>query len=111
MIRRPPRSTRTATLLPYTTLFRSPSPGGLAVAPPPLGPALGLPDGDVEVKHVLANAGLAVERNGGQVHRIGLDEDDGGAACSADNLELIDQGGRHPFAAIDRKSTRLNSSH
>src|SRR3546814_12242805 len=24
MIRRPPRSTRTATLLPYTTLFRSP---------------------------------------------------------------------------------------
>src|SRR3546814_3094916 len=28
MIRRPPRSTRTATLFPYTTLFRSP--GGLA---------------------------------------------------------------------------------
>src|SRR3546814_11195114 len=26
MIRRPPRSTRTDTLLPYTTLFRSPSP-------------------------------------------------------------------------------------
>src|SRR3546814_19350467 len=25
MIRRPPRSTRTATLLPYTTLFRSPA--------------------------------------------------------------------------------------
>src|SRR3546814_8764594 len=27
MIRRPPRSTRTATLFPYTTLFRSPSTG------------------------------------------------------------------------------------
>src|SRR3546814_12270624 len=27
MIRRPPRSTRTDTLFPYTTLFRSPSPG------------------------------------------------------------------------------------
>src|SRR3546814_18625034 len=27
MIRRPPRSTRTDTLLPYTTLFRSPEPG------------------------------------------------------------------------------------
>src|SRR3546814_3571062 len=26
MIRRPPRSTRTGTLLPYTTLFRSPAP-------------------------------------------------------------------------------------
>src|SRR3546814_9412800 len=31
MIRRPPRSTRTDTLFPYTTLFRSPSP-----APPPV---------------------------------------------------------------------------
>src|SRR3546814_1539331 len=28
MIRRPPRSTRTDTLFPYTTLFRSPSPPG-----------------------------------------------------------------------------------
>src|SRR3546814_20467226 len=26
MLRRPPRSTRTATLFPYTTLFRSPAP-------------------------------------------------------------------------------------
>src|SRR3546814_13635155 len=29
MIRRPPRSTRTDTLFPYTTLFRSPLPTGL----------------------------------------------------------------------------------
>src|SRR3546814_13039876 len=28
MIRRPPRSTRTDTLFPYTTLFRSPDPAG-----------------------------------------------------------------------------------
>src|SRR3546814_16987307 len=28
MLRRPPRSTRTDTLFPYTTLFRSPGPGG-----------------------------------------------------------------------------------
>src|SRR3546814_12041070 len=28
MIRRPPRSTRTDTLFPYTTLFRSPPPAG-----------------------------------------------------------------------------------
>src|SRR3546814_18008504 len=36
MIRRPPRSTRTDTLFPYTTLFRSgcPSPRGLAARPP-----------------------------------------------------------------------------
>src|SRR3546814_18891836 len=30
MIRRPPRSTRTDTLFPYTTLFRSPGQGGAA---------------------------------------------------------------------------------
>src|SRR3546814_20738896 len=36
MIRRPPRSTRTATLFPYTTLFRSPGlilHGALSTAP------------------------------------------------------------------------------
>src|SRR3546814_13293362 len=32
MIRRPPRSTRTDTLFPYTTLFRSAQPAGDAVA-------------------------------------------------------------------------------
>src|SRR3546814_3224367 len=31
MIRRPPRSTRTDTLFPYTTLFRSRGPGGIDV--------------------------------------------------------------------------------
>src|SRR3546814_5452448 len=31
MIRRPPRSTRTDTLFPYTTLFRSSAPAGVAV--------------------------------------------------------------------------------
>src|SRR3546814_1520197 len=34
MIRRPPRSTRTDTLFPYTTLFRSSAVEGLAVAAP-----------------------------------------------------------------------------
>src|SRR3546814_3607369 len=32
MIRRPPRSTRTDTLFPYTTLFRSPLPGCVCAA-------------------------------------------------------------------------------
>src|SRR3546814_3894127 len=32
MIRRPPRSTRTDTLLPYTTLFRSPFAAGVLMA-------------------------------------------------------------------------------
>src|SRR3546814_5471508 len=34
MIRRPPRSTRTDTLFPYTTLFRSPSPNSSMFAHP-----------------------------------------------------------------------------
>src|SRR3546814_3438960 len=35
MIRRPPRSTRTDTLLPYTTLFRSPPGGTAGIRPAP----------------------------------------------------------------------------
>src|SRR3546814_17108939 len=42
MIRRPPRSTRTDTLFPYTTLFRSP---GLADGRPCLRKLLGAPPG------------------------------------------------------------------
>src|SRR3546814_14036895 len=39
MIRRPPRSTRTDTLFPYTTLFRSlPDPGGRPTTPRPRHP-------------------------------------------------------------------------
>src|SRR3546814_6268775 len=34
MIRRPPRSTRTDTLFPYTTLFRSPTQADRVAAPP-----------------------------------------------------------------------------
>src|SRR3546814_1496261 len=37
MIRRPPRSTRTDTLFPYTTLFRSPPYTRAGVHTPPLG--------------------------------------------------------------------------
>src|SRR3546814_1659206 len=40
MIRRPPRSTRTDTLFPYTTLFRSPG-ATIAVFAPPAIPGIG----------------------------------------------------------------------
>src|SRR3546814_1708188 len=47
MIRRPPRSTRTDTLFPYTTLFRSdahpPARSGAAVRPVPPSPAAPFP--------------------------------------------------------------------
>src|SRR3546814_8151521 len=38
MLRRPPGSTRTDTLFPYATLFRSESPAGLVNTEPALGP-------------------------------------------------------------------------
>src|SRR3546814_12722823 len=40
MIRRPPRSTRTDTLFPYTTRFRSPTPRNLTAAVPGKSPEL-----------------------------------------------------------------------
>src|SRR3546814_17279672 len=48
MIRRPPRSTRTDTLFPYTTRFRSVDPGGWRTGRQVLLPAscLGRPDGE-----------------------------------------------------------------
>src|SRR3546814_5015825 len=46
MIRRPPRSTRTDTLFPYTTLFRSVGPPGAAET------VLGVEDGEAHVRAV-----------------------------------------------------------
>src|SRR3546814_9227148 len=109
MIRRPPRSTRTDTLFPYTTLFRSHRdfveidvvdlPLGIGARPPPLHPAeLQRPRG----------RGRAVV--GGKVggDLIGL------AVAQrprhpADGLE--GEAVAHRAVALDRKSTRLNSSH
>src|SRR3546814_1770627 len=42
MIRRPPRSTRTDTLFPYTTLFRSGSPENTCAGPPDTGASGGV---------------------------------------------------------------------
>src|SRR3546814_10986019 len=91
MIRRPPRSTRTDTLFPYTTLFRS---HGVAV-----------PLQAFAVHHVLGPGRVAEH---GRVVRLA---DEG-----ADRL----QGRLRPAHEIlvahleevgDRTSTRLNSSH
>src|SRR3546814_5224815 len=43
MIRRPPRSTRTDTLFPYTTLFRSPGSGALKLEDPRLAMLMAAP--------------------------------------------------------------------
>src|SRR3546814_13976329 len=88
MIRRPPRSTRTDTLFPYTTLFRSEN-GGAARPGLDRGAATGL----------LRGLCLLQQRQ--------LDErsfPDGAGHC----LPLLLRVTR---TDEDRKSTRLNSSH
>src|SRR3546814_15543631 len=88
MRRRPPRSTRTDTLFPYTTLFRS-RPAGFA-----LGRLAVLPP-----RHVLERQHL--DPLGGLPMLLGefLDR------LLLQGEELL------PVVEIDRKSTRLNSSH
>src|SRR5689334_24143306 len=81
MIRRPPRST----LFPYTTLFRSVEQG-------PDVAAVGAADGRVGRLRVVHRGGPQLGGQRGLVHR--------GAVR-----------GRHDPLALDRKSTRLNSSH
>src|SRR3546814_18916138 len=93
MIRRPPRSTRTDTLLPHTTLFRSID-------------AQRLVDqvetrADLEVFRRIAFKG---QRQAGDGGRIDVDAAD----TETLRIERID----HEIVRwLDRKSTRLNSSH
>src|SRR3546814_5572504 len=108
MLRRPPRSTRTDTLVPYTTLFRSRGAAhccwrcidvmdetvdnATLPAAPPLDAAGSVPSLD---GGGMAEQFLAFVDAGGPVVVILL-------GCSVVALAII---------LIDRKSTRLNSSH
>src|SRR3546814_7061269 len=110
MIRRPPRSTRTDTLFPYTTLFRSATQrqypmggrvGERAGAAPKQkrrspakrkAPAPGAWNGgQPSVRHAGGNRGVNIRATGGNP-----------------GSPRIREGGLAPG---DRKSTRLNSSH
>src|SRR3546814_13420553 len=100
MIRRPPRSTRTDTLFPYTTLFRSHPAFGRGDDRDPSGCAVDqhrkiifLGDiravSDIEAVHVLARR-----------------------ASLRGHQRVAEHFGRVPLYLVeDRKSTRLNSSH
>src|SRR3546814_19491416 len=93
MIRRPPRSTRTDTLFPYTTLFRSHESAVLALPLLDHGRGRGLEGGPVDL--VDGKLGVGLE----------LGEVLGGGLLRQPALQLAGLLGR------DRKSTRLNSSH
>src|SRR3546814_16327716 len=97
MSRRPPRSTRTDTLLPYTTLFRSVVAGGeeggaaegsAVVVGPGQEPGAGPVDGYRPEGGEHQGDDVRRRRGGEPLHRLP---------------------GRH--GGRDRKSTRLNSSH
>src|SRR3546814_13464521 len=98
MIRRPPRSTRTDTLFPYTTLSRSkPVPGLTTYATGSTG---------FRTPVVNARAGLvsAIDENDIVIP-------DGAKSDSVTNYELGLKGRWLNGDLTDRKSTRLNSSH
>src|SRR3546814_14001093 len=110
MIRRPPRSTRTDTLVPYTTLFRSDE-EGLAIGEH--GRQAG---GDVTGQQVAVGtevAGHLLQRCL-EGHPSGLDRRrgvGGGHATSWSYRQLRDSTTGLLNRYRDRKSTRLNSSH
>src|SRR3546814_4986241 len=111
MIRRPPRSTRTDTLFPYTTLFRS----------------------HAELDHVGAGFDQRVHHRHQRFERGIAGGDEGDQRLAAGRLEIAEAGvdaihgvsclspspsrGRPGWGWVllqlggDRKSTRLNSSH
>src|SRR3546814_17942148 len=91
-IRRPPRSTRTDTLFPYTTLFRSRVESGAGAGVIHFARRTNPPD------RPPARVGLRNAR----CRTV--------AATEPGHLEALDLGPR-PIRHVDRKSTRLNSSH
>src|SRR3546814_8621919 len=107
MIRRPPRSTRTDTLFPHTTLFRSRGVGriGITVEAREREPArpVGKDARADRVMDLLIGIGEALAQ------RVGSDR----APVERDGAGVRRQEPDYPTRPIrpDRKSTRLNSSH
>src|SRR3546814_5598213 len=100
MIRRPPRSTRTDTLFPYTTLFRSAHDTVLRFAPAGVDPrreAEAITEAEVrEVDGIVEIPGAAAFL----------------ARLPAERWAVVTSAPRAlAYVRIDRKSTRLNSSH
>src|SRR3546814_7873864 len=138
MIRRPPISTRTDTLCPYTTLFRSARLRSHLVRHPlhhhlpdrlhdaalrlqPLPDARHGTQGGDDLRHLPLDHTLRAGDADRPDARHGLPADRALAAAALqaagvafDALKLSSRPGERPFALLgerDRKSTRLNSSH
>src|SRR3546814_19473829 len=108
MIRRPPRSTRTDTLFPYTTLFRS-----------DLRYDVYGTYGRTKAKFIGYNR-LVVPNLLAALDAV-VDPGDGQVRCRMDvpalqpagyvRPNIVGSAACAPFNPLDRKSTRLNSSH
>src|SRR3546814_10558588 len=107
MIRRPPRSTRTDTLFPYTTLFRSldpdSAPGSSTGADFEFGITIREADGGALVFSWNPNGTVD-----GAI--VGGTENADGANLNQEISRLL-PGQTIVDTGLDRKSTRLNSSH
>src|SRR3546814_9153974 len=108
MIRRPPRSTRTDTLFPYTTLFRSEleQVGRSGLAVPRAVPGIGEADMVIVVDIVIERRDDTVATG---VGLAGVE-----AADAITDVAIAIEVAAVIIAAADiadRKSTRLNSSH
>src|SRR3546814_17565825 len=109
MIPRPPRSTRTDTLLPYTTRCRSADAAWPGVTRQNCAVAGNIPDMRCGYIEVLENRAAA----GGKAIRIAVAvflPDHRAGWFAEPPLPLVFLSGG-PGSATDRKSTRLNSSH
>src|SRR3546814_8236307 len=110
MIRRPPRSTRTDTLFPYTTLFRSHEVGRQAIMADPKWNG-----GAYYLNQEPPAAGLAVARMAAHITYLseaGLTEKFGRKLQARDAVSFgFDADFQVESYLRDRKSTRLNSSH
>src|SRR3546814_20250605 len=105
MIRRPPKSTRTDTLFPYTTLFRSIL-RALGVGPPYSVIILSNLPSEPAFQNV--GAILSDRQRGRAAHAAGCRRQLGEHPLHRDFAKFR-VGDRHQ--CVDRKSTRLNSSH
>src|SRR3546814_13244270 len=114
MLRRPPRSTRTDTPFPYTTLFRSVlievlrDPHRMAGRKPKLARRFLLQSRSREGRRRVASQRLGLDRVDGEMRglHIGLGGTRVTLCPDRQPLDLVAAPARK-----DRKSTRLNSSH
>src|SRR3546814_8669995 len=115
MLRRPPRSTRTDTLFPYTTLFRSLKSVYARIADP-LARA-GLPLYAQHVDPIDTGTLVDIFRDDPHASLLGTDALRDGVDVPGHSLRMVVMEGvpwPRPtvlHGARDRKSTRLNSSH